>query len=582
VTGKERDWALIGALIVAALCAYAWLVAGLAGLCFRGGWPQLRADELPFALAHWLADPGDPAAGFTRAARAGLPGPAGMYGSLMATSAALACALFALTRGGALWRLGARVLSLRGSGAASESEGARFARAHDLDALIVRAPEQGRVTLGRLGARLLACEPGHSLCVIGPTQSGKTAGLAIPALLEWQGPALVTSVKHDILEHTGRRRAAQGPVWTYDPTAAAGVQSCQWSPLSQCESWRGAQRMAAWLSSAARAAPGGSEEGRFWSELGQKLLAPMLFAAAVSALSMADVMHWLNSGETEEVTALLCESGQGLPQEAWRASIARDERTLSSVYASVEAVLRAYEDPDVLDSALGEGLSGERLLSEPSATAYLCAPVHEQRRLAPLYAALVREVVAAAYDRYARTRRPLQPPLLVLLDEAANIAPVPELGHLASTAAGVGVQIVSVWQDVSQLHESYKAQAATVLNNHRAKLVLPGVADERTLRFVQATLGEARVAQRSRTQGERRASWTESSAYRPLAPASLTRQQRPGEALLIYHHLPPARIRLRPFYADRTLRTMASDGMAPASRRRLPGAPGRLIARAAR
>ena len=48
----------------------------------------------------------------------------------------------------------------------------------------------------------------HSLLVVGPTQSGKTSGLAIPALLEWQGPVLATSVKGDLLGHTEAARKA--------------------------------------------------------------------------------------------------------------------------------------------------------------------------------------------------------------------------------------------------------------------------------------------------------------------------------------------------------------------------------------
>ena len=44
-----------------------------------------------------------------------------------------------------------------------------------------------------------------------------------------------------------------------------------------------------------------------------------------------------------------------------------------------------------------------------------------------------------------------EPPVLLLLDELANIAPFPGLAELASTAAGMGVQLVSVCQDVAQL-----------------------------------------------------------------------------------------------------------------------------------
>ncbi len=228
---------------------------------------------------------------------------------------------------------------------------------------------------------------------------------------------------------------------------------------------------------------------------------------------------------------------------------------------TAEVMLAAYGDPEVLFTTIGEGIGGARLL-DSGGTVYVCAPTHEQERLAPLFSALVREVLAAAYDRYERTRRPLDPPLLVLLDEAGNMAPIPDLAKLATTAAGVGVQLVSVWHDLSQLHAAYGDHAATTLANHRAKLVLPGVADERTTRWVRELLGDEQRRRLSRTRGEERHSYTESTAERPLAPGWLTRQQEAGGGVLIYGSLPPARVTLRPYYRDRRLRALTAGRQA--------------------
>jgi hypothetical protein len=75
----------------------------------------------------------------------------------------------------------------------------------------------------------------------------------------------------------------------------------------------------------------------------------------------------------------------------------------------------------------------------------------------------------------------LEPPLLVVLDEAAHIAPLPELDGLAATCASHGIQLVTVWQDLAQVRARYGSRAPTVLNNHRAKVFLPGIADPDTL-----------------------------------------------------------------------------------------------------
>jgi type IV secretory pathway TraG/TraD family ATPase VirD4 len=64
----------------------------------------------------------------------------------------------------------------------------------------------GRLVLGRHRGRLLYAERRHALVAFGPPQSGKSAGLAIPALLEWSGPAVASSIKTDLLSATLQRR----------------------------------------------------------------------------------------------------------------------------------------------------------------------------------------------------------------------------------------------------------------------------------------------------------------------------------------------------------------------------------------
>ena len=50
---------------------------------------------------------------------------------------------------------------------------------------------------------------------------------------------------------------------------------------------------------------------------------------------------------------------------------------------------------------------------------------------------------------------------------------------------------------------------------------------------------------------------TESVAFRNLAPANVLREMRPGRGVLVYGHLAPARIELRPWFKDRRLRRLA-------------------------
>jgi hypothetical protein len=52
---------------------------------------------------------------------------------------------------------------------------------------------------------------------------------------------------------------------------------------------------------------------------------------------------------------------------------------------------------------------------------------------------------------------------------------------------------------------------------------------------------------------------TASTTWRRLAPAEALRQLKPGRAVLLYGHLPPVRLHLRAWFADRRLRRLVTE-----------------------
>lgn len=96
------------------------------------------------------------------------------------------------------------------------ADSAEWATSRDLRELHVSGPQRGRLVLGRQANQLLAAEPRASVMVVAPAQSGKTTGLAVPSILEWDGPVLATSIKGDLAHDTIAARSQQGDV--YFPT----------------------------------------------------------------------------------------------------------------------------------------------------------------------------------------------------------------------------------------------------------------------------------------------------------------------------------------------------------------------------
>jgi type IV secretion system protein VirD4 len=432
-----------------------------------------------------------------------------------------------------------------------KGRGARWARRRDLRPLLVapRSPHPGRLVLGSVPGRsqpaLVAAERAQSVVVVGPTQSGKTTALAVPAILAWEGPVVAASVKSDLLRHTTARRNERGRIWCIDPTGATGMRPSTWSPVTACGEWSSARRVTADLAETAKG-DGTTSDGEFWNATAAKLLAPLFFAAARDGRSMADVVRWVDTQEASEVSFIL--EGAGVPEalDAARASWCRDERTRSSVYTTAETILAPFAE---MEGSPIDAFEPVDLLGGVH-TLYLCAPAHDQRRLRGFFSALTQQVLAHAFHQSTRTGKPLDPPLLVVLDEAAHIAPLPELDGLAATCASHGIQLVTVWQDLAQVRARYGSRAPTVLNNHRAKVFLPGIADPDTLDYASRLIGDEEISLPAVTRdpsGGR--STTSSRTPRRLLPPEDLRCLNRGEAVLVYGTLPPARLRLRPWWS---------------------------------
>ena len=414
-----------------------------------------------------------------------------------------------------------------------------------------------RVVLGWSGRALIAAEERASVLVVAPPQSGKTTGLAIPAILEWPGPVLATSVKTDLLRESLARRERLGNVDVFDPARATGEISASWTPLGSCGSWHGAQRMAGWLCESARAS--NLDESDFWYSAAAKLLAPLLYAASTSGADMETVVRWVDRQEEDEVERALMRADDPHALDAARATAMREDRQRSSIYTTAETILAAYADPRVMDAARHPEISPAALLDGGAHTLYLAGPAHEQRRLAPLFAALVEEVVAVAYELHNATGKRLDPPLLIVGDELANIAPIRSLPQIASTGAGQGIQLLSIFQDLAQLEHRWGRSWRTVASAHRAKLFGAGIGDPGTLAYIRELSGESEYEQRSDTSGFLgQHSQTIGATYRSIAPSHVVREADPDSAVLVYGNLPPARLRLRRWYADRHLSALAA------------------------
>lgn len=270
---------------IGALAAVVWtggaLAAALNGAPFKAGLADaaVAAVKLPSNLGH-------PARAWPPDARAGLPG-APLYWAAHA---------LLLAPVGVASTLALRFARRRARDGLGVDRSARFARGGDLRRLKVRGPKAGRIIVGRAGPHgpLLATEPRTSICIVGPSSSGKTSHLCVPAILEMgkgDGALIAATVKGDLWRATCSRRDRIGDVKVYDPFCLAVAASASWSPLGACATASGAQKTARTLVEMHRKT--GTSDDNFWNNSAYGLLWGTLLVANRSGKTMADVVHWI-------------------------------------------------------------------------------------------------------------------------------------------------------------------------------------------------------------------------------------------------------------------------------------------------
>lgn len=442
----------------------------------------------------------------------------------------------------------------------------RWARGIDLlrAGLVLWRPRPLRLILGRpprgASRRLfVAAQPGVSVLVFGPTGSGKSAGLCVPHILEWDGPVVAISVKNDLVVQTAGGRQRRGRTDIYDPTAITGFATCTWSPMDRCRDFDRAMRVGQWLVQGQGQGAGagrGSNDGEWahWEDAAIRLVSTALYAGDSLGLSIKDAAEWLNDVTGTKLGLALGRVPNRDPRALqWYQSVQeRPDRERGSCYSSSQRALRAYTETAVGASAVDPSFDPRRFLESDNDTLYVVAPQAEQERLTGVFASLVMTVMTDATDlAQSRPEGSLRRPLLVVLDECANTAPIRDLPQYLSTVRSMGITLVAIFQDLSQCEHRYGDLAGSIVNNARAVLFLSGSKDRKTLELLRDLAGRERTR---RYTADSRGGNQVTFEKEELLAVDIGRQLGPGRAVLLLDHLSPIALRLRNCYRDRDLR----------------------------
>ncbi len=343
----------------------------------------------------------------------------------------------------------------------------------------------------------VGADPEHAVLVLGPPRSGKTSGVIIPAIVAHPGPAISTSTKGDVFQATRDARGGEGDLWWFDPSgdtpAPAGCRSLSWSPVTAAATWDGALLMATAMATAAPQARGNGNGDSHWIERAGTLLAPLLHAAALGGLGIADVHRWVLRQDLNACGLLLEEHLATIANDVLVGIAQTADKERSGIFSTAAGVLAAYNAEGPRRVAADPNFDAAEFV-RGAHTIYIVAPAHKQRLTAPLVVGLLEEIRHATYERAAAIAagHALRGyPVLFALDEAANIAPIHDLPAMISEGGGQGAHIMACFQDLSQVRGRWGADVADgFLSLFQTKVILPGIGDTRTLESLSVAIGE--------------------------------------------------------------------------------------------
>ena len=397
-------------------------------------------------------------------------------------------------------------------------------------------PREHSVFLGRAQYRHgLRVSLEEHVLVVAPPHAVKTAFLA-DVILRYPGPVVAVSTTMDVYVLTSAVRAWIGPVHVFNPQYIGGVPSSfSWSPVDGCEDPATAIRRADAFAFAV--SQKGMPDGWSWSARASEYLRGYFHAAALAGYDLRAVAAWVSGADPGVPERILADAGA----HHWVATLSelrsQAHETTATVRMVMSHALAFMGDPALAACVLpapGGGLDIPAFLHDAGTLYMIAEAVSAEAPAASLFAAMATEIrYAAAQIGQASASGRLDPPLLMCLDEATPICPVPLPSWLPDS--GKGVQICAVVPGEAQLAAHWGDHGRrSVLDNSPVKVFLSGITDTATLEAASTLCGQASWKVRGQDHATRH----------DVATPDMIRQLPAGFALVIHGGYAPVIARL--------------------------------------
>ncbi|GGT38745.1 type VI secretion protein [Streptomyces chromofuscus] len=459
--GGIPDGLLIGILaFLLGITLLVWSATGLAGWFTHGAWPQaVTFPRTPLAMRRLIAEPHDLAGAWPDTPGAQLSG----YGLFWGLFIGQLMVLFVLTMfvmgTVARWKAGKarHRAAVQQAPTPAPEPTAQEVPAPRLPQQAPAAPVEPTEAEQQPSASLLGGERvgGWEKIIVTTRESRRTT--ATEAIRDADGPTLVVTSNPTVWQDTKDARAKLGPTLLYDPTHACDTPArLHWSPVSRCEDKdTAAARAAALLTPVSPT----SRLDQAVRDTAATLLRSYLHAAALDNRTIRHVHRWAQGTQIQEAVRTLRTHPKAAPGAAGeleaaltahpeRRDIAHEltARTLSSLFTVNirESCTSNRPDTLALDSFVAEG-----------GTLYVVGESIEDPRTNPGAMPLLTALVSSVVERGRRMAERsssgrLDPPLTLVLDDVAAVAPLPQLPWLLASGADQGLPTLALLRSREQ------------------------------------------------------------------------------------------------------------------------------------
>ncbi|MGV9353739.1 type IV secretory system conjugative DNA transfer family protein [Streptomyces misionensis] len=472
--GGIPDGLLLGILaFLLGITVLVWTATGLAALFAKGAWPAgVAFVRTPVAMRHLLGRPHDLAGAWPDTPASQLPGWGLFWGLFIAQLMVLfVVTVFAL---GTVARWRAARTRARAAKRAPMPESPPRPEPAAVAPVPVEAAQRYEVPVQR--HEMPAPQPvppvsepeppvrlpgeservgGREKILVAPAQTRRTA--AVQAVRDADGPLLVVTSNPEIWSETKDARAKLGPALLYDPTHRCDTPArLHWSPTAGCEDKQTALHRATALLAPVQPT---ARIDQAVADTATTLLRSCLHAAALENRTIRHVHRWAQGTQVQDAVRILRthpKAAAGAAGELEAALTAHPERrdiaqeltgralaALSTVNIR-EACTPNRSDALALDSFVHEG-----------GTLYVVGESIEDPRSTPGAMPLLTALVSSVVERGRRMAERsssgrLDPPLTLVLDDIAAVAPLPELPDLLASGAEQGLATLALLRSREQ------------------------------------------------------------------------------------------------------------------------------------